>query len=157
MKKYMWLAVVFIATGLVMTGCKPAKKATKTGETAKAAASEETTAKKSGGEGGSGQGVVNSPVTFKYLAGDEDVSSVNVAGEFNGWNPSDDAYAMQDLDGDGVWEITVELDPGTYKYKYVIDGNWVKSMEEIEDMIEPKPKEYVDDGFGGKNAVIEVQ
>lgn len=84
-------------------------------------------------------------------------SSVNLVGSFNGWNPTDPNYTMEDPDGDGVFEIEVEWDPGKYIYKYYIDGNWPKDMSELEQYISPKPNEYVDDGFGGKNAVLVVE
>lgn len=84
-------------------------------------------------------------------------SSVNLVGSFNGWNPTDPNYAMEDPDGDGVFEIEVEWDAGKYQYKYYIDGNWPKDMSELEAYISPKPTDYVDDGFGGKNAVLVVE
>ncbi|MEN2998667.1 MAG: glycogen-binding domain-containing protein [Brevinematia bacterium] len=84
-------------------------------------------------------------------------SSVNLVGSFNGWNPTDPNYAMEDPDGDGIFEIEVEWDAGKYAYKYYIDGNWPKDMSELEAYISPKPSEYVDDGFGGKNAVLIVE
>ena len=41
-------------------------------------------------------------------------------GSFNGWcgtcNPMDDA------DGEGVWELTLSLNPGTIEYKFTLDG-----------------------------------
>ena len=47
-------------------------------------------------------------------------SGVFLNGSFNGWcgpcNPMDDA------DGDGVWELTLSLNPGTIEYKFTLDG-----------------------------------
>jgi len=47
-------------------------------------------------------------------------SGVFLNGSFNGWcgicNPMDDA------DGDGVWEVTLSLNPGTVEYKFTLDG-----------------------------------
>ena len=46
---------------------------------------------------------------------------MNLAGEFNGWDPG--AIPMTDVDGNGAWEIVIELDSGrTYQYKYVLNG-----------------------------------
>ena len=83
------------------------------------------------------------PVTFTVEA--PGAASVYLAGEMNGWNPS--AQRMTDDDGDGVFEVTLDLDPGRYAYKFVVDGNWKE---------DPNAAEFVDDGFGGKNSVIEV-
>jgi 1,4-alpha-glucan branching enzyme len=44
-----------------------------------------------------------------------------VNGVFNGW--CGNCTAMQDNDGDGIWAITVSLQPGTYEYKFSYD-NW---------------------------------
>jgi hypothetical protein len=47
-------------------------------------------------------------------------SGVFLNGSFNGWcgtcNP------MDDTDGDGVWELTLSLNPGTIEYKFTLDG-----------------------------------
>ncbi len=83
------------------------------------------------------------PVTFTVEA--PGAGSVYLAGEFNGWDPT--ARAMTDPDGDGVFEVTLDLDPGTYAYKFVIDGNW---------MTDESADSFVDDGFGGQNSVVEV-
>lgn len=83
------------------------------------------------------------PVTFTVEA--PGAGSVYLAGEFNGWDPG--ARAMTDDDGDGVFEVTIELAPGRYAYKFVVDGNW---------QADPNAADSVDDGFGGSNSVIEV-
>src|SRR5262245_21112541 len=48
-------------------------------------------------------------------------SRIYLAGNFNGWTPSDDKFLMKDDDGDQTYSITVKLGPGVYQYKYVID------------------------------------
>ena len=46
---------------------------------------------------------------------------VSLVGDFNHWNPEDDLL----LKGrDGIWRIRKKLVPGTYRYKYIIDGEW---------------------------------
>lgn len=47
-------------------------------------------------------------------------SRVAVAGTFNDW--SDDATPMEDVDG--TWTVTLDLAPGAYPYKLVVDGAW---------------------------------
>jgi len=49
------------------------------------------------------------------------VKSVSLAGEFNGWNK--DANPMR-ADADGVtWRTALTLVPGSYQYKFVLDGD----------------------------------
>lgn len=83
--------------------------------------------------------------------------SVNLAGDFNNWggtlngnrfDPSIDP--MQDEDGDGVWVIVRELNPGRYEYKFVLD-NGVKWESD------PSNPFKEDDGYGGKNSIIIVK
>jgi len=82
-------------------------------------------------------------VTFELSA--PDASQVFVAGQFNGWNPSADALAKGD---DGVFRITLDLPPGTYEYKFVVDGTWTE---------DPANPESVSDPYGGKNSVLTVK
>jgi cyclomaltodextrinase / maltogenic alpha-amylase / neopullulanase len=81
------------------------------------------------------------PVTFVHE--NSGASSVFLAGDFNGW--SDGSDKMQN-DG-GTWTLTLELDPGSYMYKFVADGNW------LQDESNPNAS---DDGFGGKNSLVNV-
>jgi hypothetical protein len=71
-------------------------------------------------------------------------SRVAVAGDFNGWSP--EATPLRPA-GDGWWETRVELQAGVYEYVYVIDGKWTTPPEAIL---------TVDDGFGGRNGILEV-
>lgn len=82
---------------------------------------------------------VNGKVVFTFKA---EANVVYLAGNFNNWNPT--AWPMKLIDG--VWTYEVELKPGTYQYKYVIDG---KTWKE-----DPEAPAYVDDGFGGKNGAF---
>ena len=50
------------------------------------------------------------------------VGSVFVAGSFNDWNAT--ATPLSDSDGDGVWTASVELAPGEYAHKFIVDGEW---------------------------------
>ncbi|MCE9626970.1 MAG: isoamylase early set domain-containing protein [Candidatus Eisenbacteria bacterium] len=80
--------------------------------------------------------------TFRYTGAG---NTVNLAGEFNAWSTSADPLTKG---ADGVWTITKKLAAGRYAYKFVVDGsNWKE---------DPAAKETVDDGFGGKNAIMVV-
>lgn len=61
---------------------------------------------------------------------------VNLAGDFNRWcgtqdgpfNPNlgrmyDDGTNGDKKAGDGIWTIVLPLKPGTYQYKYVVNGS----------------------------------
>ena len=69
--------------------------------------------------------------------------SVRVAGTFNNWEPQSLDY---NNDGD-FWAKSFVIPPGSYTYKYVVDGEW---------MHDPS-KETVDDGKGNVNNVIHVE
>src|ERR1700759_1266442 len=60
---------------------------------------------------------------FRYKA--PDAKSVELMGEWNGWK------AVQMTKGDdGVWTAKVTLSPGTYAYKFLVDGkDWVFDPE----------------------------
>ncbi|MGM0414432.1 MAG: alpha amylase N-terminal ig-like domain-containing protein [Bacillota bacterium] len=72
------------------------------------------------------------------------VDEVYLAGEFNDWNPQG---TLMEKDN-GVYKVTVYLEPGEYEYKFVINGNNWQTPEDADD--------YAPDGFGGENAVIKV-
>ncbi|MBK8166880.1 MAG: hypothetical protein IPK64_13135 [bacterium] len=80
-------------------------------------------------------------VTFTHVAAG--AASVSLAGEFNGW--SDSANPM--VNKDGTWTLVMDLAPGTYQYKFVVDGSWLQ---------DPLNAAAQDDGFGGKNSVVKV-
>ena len=69
---------------------------------------------------------------------------VSLAGEFNQWDPI--AAPMQSHD-DGHWSITLDLPPGRYQYKFVVDGQWLPDLTAHENV----PNEH-----GTLNSVIEV-
>ncbi|HJT30515.1 MAG TPA: M56 family metallopeptidase [Pirellulales bacterium] len=53
---------------------------------------------------------------------DRPAKTVHVAGTFNKWSNS--SHALTDPDGDGVYTGEVIFEPGKYRYKFVIDGNY---------------------------------
>jgi 1,4-alpha-glucan branching enzyme len=69
---------------------------------------------------------------------------VLVAGDFNDWTP--ESTPLHPV-GSGWWEAVIELEPGVYEYSYVIDGEWKTP---------PEAKLFVNDGFGGRNGILEV-
>ncbi len=80
--------------------------------------------------------------TFEYY--NPGARQVHIAGDFNSWSPN--ATEMES-DGEGNWSKTMALKPGTYAYKFVVDGNWQP------DPNNPRTKS---DGYGGINSIIEI-
>lgn len=81
-------------------------------------------------------------VRFVYI--DENAESIEVAGDFNGWDPV--ALDKQEVNGEQVWTGLVSMDRGEHRYMFVKDGEkW------LTDPMAPVQRE---DGFGNKNAVI---
>ena len=96
-------------------------------------------------------------IEFRYYGEVED--EVRLSGDMNEWADSDDGpeneWVMNETEDD-VHALTISLDPGSYEYKYIIDGEWVEPGS-IPDAVIPLPNAETDDGFGGTNAVIEVE
>jgi neopullulanase len=88
--------------------------------------------------------------TFSWNAGATPVTTAVVAGSFNGWGSTEatGGWPMTDPDGNGVYSTTRVLEPGTYQYKFVIDGSWYA---------DPGNPQGADDGFGGHNSVLVVE
>lgn len=86
---------------------------------------------------------VAAPITFRYKP-DVAARSVALAGQFNQW----DMGATPMENHDGVWTVTIDLDPGTYQYKFVVNASdW---------MTDEWATDFADDGFGGRNSVVTV-
>lgn len=74
-----------------------------------------------------------------------EAQTVSLAGSFNEWNVN--ANPMK-KDADGFWTIELELIPGKYQYKYVVNASqWLS---------DPMNPDSSDDGFGGINSVFEI-
>lgn len=89
-------------------------------------------------------------VEFRFDPGGEDVQSVSLRGDMNSWGED----PMEPGDG-GVWSVTLELPPGEYSYKYFVNGQWPQDMTKGPGgrPYDAQASDYVDDGFGGQNAV----
>jgi len=62
---------------------------------------------------------LRSKTVFAYFA--PDAGRAAVAGDFNSWAPS--TWQMKKTCG-GSWRYEAEIPPGTYRYKFIIDGKW---------------------------------
>ena len=65
------------------------------------------------------------PVTFHYKPDYTEFQKLRLTGTFNGWNNADNDLLMSDSDGDGEYEVTVNLTTGVdHNYKFVMDADW---------------------------------
>lgn len=80
-------------------------------------------------------------ITFRPFSGKP--SLVQLAGEINGWNPIVSPFTEKE----GVFVLEQLLNPGTYQYRLVVDGQW---------MLDPANPDSVSNNMGGYNSVIKV-
>jgi len=102
------------------------------------------------GNGGSASGGVAAvgcfSQMFEYAPQGKSLSSVHVSGSFNSWAEPGTALAY-DAAKD-LWQVAIELDAGSYEYKFVLDGStWIS---------DPHNPETANDNFGGVNSVLTV-
>merc|ERR1719228_821417 len=84
--------------------------------------------------------LANQPTSVEFTCSGAD-QSVQVAGTWNKWTPTDLQFI------DDCWSGFISLPPGTYQYKYIVDGVWLHDPS----------KRWVNDGQGNINNVITVE
>jgi hypothetical protein len=73
-------------------------------------------------------------------------ASVSLVGDFNDWNSS--STPMRRAGSSGIWIVTVPLDPGRYRYAFLVDGaTWVS---------DPSSPPALDDEFGPPSSVVTI-
>jgi 1,4-alpha-glucan branching enzyme len=70
--------------------------------------------------------------------------SVMLVGDFTHWQQKPVSLKKEK---DGIWRTTLTLEPGTYHYRFLVDGEWRDDPECTLRM--PNP-------YGGENAVRQV-
>lgn len=65
-------------------------------------------------------------ILFRYR--NTGAKKVVLAGDFTGWKSNSAKYTMR-KNQNGIWSITIKLAPGTYMYKFVVDGNWLSDPD----------------------------
>ena len=76
-----------------------------------------------------------------FLPGHLDADEVFISGSFNGWSTTN--APMQKTDSG--WIARIQLKPGKYLYKYILDGNWTA---------DPHNRQWEDDTYGERNSVV---
>jgi 1,4-alpha-glucan branching enzyme len=83
-----------------------------------------------------------------------DAQSVFLTGTFNAWDPS--ACPMKRAVG-GMWRVSLQLAPGVYEYKFLLDGEWVckPGVYELDPMLLGEA-DCVPNVYGTANRRVEV-
>lgn len=96
--------------------------------------------------------VVESPLatggraTFRLRS--PSASTVQVAGDWNNWGKGDAESGevlvglMEKEEKSGLWTVTIDLPPGRYRYRFIIDEN--------RSVLDPSNPRIVEDHMGGK-------
>lgn len=71
--------------------------------------------------------------------------SVSVTGKFTDW--SKNGIPLKRDKKDGLWKTVVDIKPGAYEYRFIVDGAWIR---------DPGNKEFVPNPFGQENSLIKV-
>ena len=82
-------------------------------------------------------------VDFSFSA--PHAESVSIAGDFNDWNAT--SHSMK-KDKKGVWKASLHLAPGTYQYRFFVDGQWQS---------DPSCPDCVENPFGTLNCLKKVE
>jgi 1,4-alpha-glucan branching enzyme len=80
-------------------------------------------------------------VIFSFHA--PDAGEVCIAGTFNNWEPRKDPLKRNAKE----WKTVKYLDPGTYEYRFVVDGIWAD---------DPACKSRRSNQYGSENCVLEL-
>jgi 1,4-alpha-glucan branching enzyme len=73
-------------------------------------------------------------------------NDVSIAGDFNNWQPGKSKF--EKVGNSGVWQTKMQLSPGKYRYRLVVDGKW--QQDPYNETAEMNP-------FGEYNSIVEVK
>lgn len=72
-------------------------------------------------------------------------SRVCVTGGFADW--SRNGIPLERDPEDGLWKVLIDIKPGEYQYRFIVDGAWIR---------DPGNKEAIPNGFGQENSLLVV-
>lgn len=78
------------------------------------------------------------------LHGFEKAKKVVLSGSFNKW----DEHLFRMKKTDNGWELTLQLRPGVYEYKFIVDGNWMEDPD--------NPYKRTNE-YSGHNSVLNIK
>lgn len=70
--------------------------------------------------------------------------SVEIAMDCGDWKPEP---MIADARASGCWRVTKALPRGEYRYKFIVDGQWIN--DPLNPLVKPNP-------FGGKDSIVRV-
>lgn len=73
----------------------------------------------------------------------KEYDEVSLVGDINLWNPANTPLRFEDE----VWKTGLELEPGKYNYRVVLDGKW---------LLDPNNPDSVSNNMGGYNSVMTI-
>jgi len=74
----------------------------------------------------------------------DNASSVRLAGDFTNWEKAPIEMSLSD---NGDWSAVISLQPGSYSYRFIVDGEWQD---------DPRCTQRHPNPFGTENGVIEI-
>jgi 1,4-alpha-glucan branching enzyme len=80
--------------------------------------------------------------TFKVSA--PGAVKVQLAGDFTQWDVQPICMLQE---RPGTWKATIELAPGTYHYRFIVDGHWQD---------DPNCAQWVANPFGTRDAIRQI-
>ncbi len=84
--------------------------------------------------------VIPKKVNFAIVA--PEAQNVFLVGDFNGWNI--ESHPLK-KDSKGTWKISINLIPGRYQYRFIVDGQWQE---------DPNCTTFIPNGYGGVNCLL---
>lgn len=72
-------------------------------------------------------------------------SRVCVTGKFTDWSKK--GIPLERDPKDGLWKVVVDVKPGSYEYRFIVDGTWIR---------DPGNKTTVPNEFGQENSLLVV-
>ena len=81
----------------------------------------------------------------EFIFDDPNAREVKLAGDFNQWQAHDSLMIYDEEKK--VWKKVISLKPGSYQYRYVVDGRWIP---------DPNNPLTMDDQLGGTNSLVVV-
>ena len=94
-------------------------------------------------------GEINSFISVKpnhtfVLKGYNNAKTVRLSGSFNNWSES--GYTLSHVSDE--WKISLNLKPGKYLYKFLVNGNWIN---------DPENKLWEQNQFNTGNSVLWIE
>ncbi|MFQ5512167.1 MAG: AAA family ATPase [Candidatus Krumholzibacteriia bacterium] len=80
-----------------------------------------------------------------FTLDEKQATGVSVTGEFTNW--SREGIQMEKDPEDGLWKVVLDIKPGEYEYRFIVDGVWIR---------DPNNVDYTRNEFGQENSLLIV-